>query len=79
MSELSDRMRREAFDAVDFNGETMKQWDKIRKAAEDLPGSDLPRLMFESLIENLAELLKDGADQIDVLQEKAWKYDELCK
>jgi hypothetical protein len=62
---LSDRLRREAFDAVDWNGETMKQWDKIRHACETLPGSDLPRLMFENLVEHLAELITESANEID--------------
>lgn len=46
----------------------MKRWDDIRHKCETLRGSDLPRLMFESLIENLAELMVEGASEIDRLR-----------
>lgn len=31
--------------------ETMKYWDKIRRAIEEMKGSSHPRDMFESIIE----------------------------
>jgi hypothetical protein len=49
----------------------MKQWDKIRKQAETLPGSDLPRLMFQGLIESLAELMVESACEIECLRNVA--------
>lgn len=67
MSELAARIRTAAADATDWHGETMKQWDKIRRTVETHKGSDLPRLMFEALVESLAELMTEGADEIERL------------
>jgi hypothetical protein len=71
MTDIVERLRAEAFDAVNWDGETMKQWDKIRKQAETLPGSDLPRLMFQGLIESLAELMVESACEIERLRNAA--------
>jgi deoxyribodipyrimidine photolyase-like uncharacterized protein len=71
MTDIVERLRAEAFDAVNWDGETMKQWDKIRKQAETLPGSDLPRLMFQGLIESLAELMVESACEIECLRNAA--------
>ncbi len=68
LPDISERLRSEAFAAVDWDGETMKQWDKIRALCAERDGSDLPRLMFECLIETLAELMVEGADEIDALR-----------
>lgn len=65
MADLAQRLRDKANDLYDTNGETMKLWDKIRHEVETKPGSDLPRMMFEGLIEDLAELLQLGADALD--------------
>jgi hypothetical protein len=76
MTDIVERLRAEAFDAVNWDGETMKQWDKIRKQAETLPGSDLPRLMFQGLIESLAELMVESACEIECLRnvaQSAWQ------
>jgi hypothetical protein len=76
MTDIVERLRAEAFDAVNWDGETMKQWDKIRKQAETLPGSDLPRLMFQGLIESLAELMVESACEIERLRnvaQSAWR------
>jgi hypothetical protein len=76
MTDIVERLRAEAFDAVNWDGETMKQWDKIRKQAETLPGSDLPRLMFQGLIESLAELMVESACEIERLRnvaQSAWQ------
>jgi len=67
--DIVERLRATAFDAVDWNGTTMKQWDTIRHKCETLKGSDLPRLMFESLIEGLVELMVEAADEIDRLRQ----------
>lgn len=63
--DLAQRMRLKAADLYDWHGETMKLWDQIRHAVETQKGSDLPRLMFEQLMEDLAELLQAGADALD--------------
>jgi hypothetical protein len=68
MTDIVERLRSEAADVIDRNGKTMKQWDEIRHRCETLKGSDLPRLMFESLVESLAELMVEGADEIDRLR-----------
>ena len=65
MSDIVKRLREQAFDATNWHGETMKQWDKIRALCAERDGSDLPRLMFEGLVESLAALMIEGADEID--------------
>jgi hypothetical protein len=65
MSDLEQRLRSKANDLYSTTGETMKLWDDIRHKVETLPGSDLPRLMFESIIEDLADLLVEAADVLD--------------
>lgn len=67
MSDIAARLRKEAAEATDWHGETMKQWDKIRSLCAERDGSDLPRLMFEGLIESLAELMVEGAKEIERL------------
>lgn len=62
---LVSRLRSTAADMVDFHGKTMKDWDEIRGKVETLKGSDLPRLMFEALIESFAELMTEAADALD--------------
>jgi hypothetical protein len=59
------RLRKQAADVIDWHGQTMKEWDKIRATVEAHKGSDLPRLMFEGLVESLAELMSEGADEIE--------------
>ncbi len=65
MTDLAQRMRLKAADLYSTDGETMKLWDRIRREVETKKGSDLPRLMFEQLMEDLAELLQAGADALD--------------
>jgi len=65
MTDIVERLRLEAADAADWNGGTMKQWDKIRALCAERDGSDLPRLMFESLIDSLVDLMIEGADEIE--------------
>ena len=75
MADIAKKLRAEALDAMNWHGETMKQWDKIRAECAKRDGSDLPRLMFESLIESLAELMLDGANEIDKLRSAA---EDVC-
>jgi hypothetical protein len=65
MTDLAQRLREKANDLYKWDGETMKLWDRIRHEVETSKGSDLPRLMFEQLMEDLAELLQAGADALD--------------
>lgn len=55
-----ERLRRLAADMVDWNGETMKRWDEIRGQVISHPGSDLPRLNFESLMEDFSETILES-------------------
>lgn len=64
MSDLEQRLRAKANDLYSNDGETMKQWDKIRHAVETCKGSDMPRVMFEQIIEELADLLIEAADTL---------------
>lgn len=48
--------------------EDAERWDQIRHQVETLPGSDLPRMNFESLIEDFIEALRKAADEIERLQ-----------
>jgi hypothetical protein len=66
--DLKERLRIEAAAAIDWNGETMKQCDKIRQLCAKRDGSDLPRLMFEQLIEGLAECMTEAAARIEALE-----------
>lgn len=68
MTDIVERLRSEAADVTNFHGATMRRWDEIRATVEKHKGSDLPRLMFESLVESLAELMVEGADEIDRLR-----------
>ena len=68
MSDLAQRLRDKANDLYSSKGETMKRWDEIRHQVESLKGSDLPRLNFESLIEELADLLVEAAEVIAALK-----------
>jgi len=63
--ETLSRLRSTAADMIDFDGRTMKEWDHIRAKCEKHKGSDLPRLMFEALIESFSELMTEAADVLD--------------
>lgn len=65
MADLADRLRSTANDMIDPKGKVMDRWDAIRGTVETHKGSDLPRLMFESLMEDFAELMKEAAETID--------------
>lgn len=62
---IAQRMRDRANDLYKTNGQAMKLWDEIRHNVETRKGSDLPRLMFEGFIEDIAELLQAGAEALD--------------
>lgn len=66
--DIVERLRAEAAEVVDWNGETMKTWDKIRSLCAERDGSDLPRLMFEGIAERLAENMTEAADEIASLR-----------
>lgn len=61
---IAERLRSTAAEMIDFHGETMKEWDKIRALCAKRDGSDLPRLMFEGLLESFSELMVEAADEI---------------
>jgi hypothetical protein len=65
MSDIAQRLRDKANDLYSATGETMKKWDEIRHQVETLKGSDIPRMNFESLIEELADLMIEAAEAID--------------
>lgn len=65
MTDLAQRLRDKANDLYNWDGEAMKTWDKIRGVVETSKGSDMPRLMFEGFIEDIAELLQEAADTMD--------------
>lgn len=63
--ELAARLRAKANDLYSSEGETMKRWDQIRRQVETLKGSDLPRLNFEGLLEDFADLFLEAAEALD--------------
>lgn len=65
MSDLAQRLRDKANDIYSSSGETMKRWDAIRHQVETSKGSDLPRMNFEGLIEELADLLVEAAEAME--------------
>jgi hypothetical protein len=70
-SDLVNRLRSTAADIVDFHGKTMREWDEIRHAVETNGGSDMPRLMFEDLVEGFSELMVEAADALTVNEPQA--------
>jgi hypothetical protein len=76
--DILERLRKQAADIIDWHGQTMKEWDKIRGVVETHKGSDLPRLMFEGLVESLAELMTEGADEIEKQRRNVRHWREEC-
>ena len=68
MSDIVERLRATVKDADDWNGSVMQRWDQIRGQVTSLPGSDLPRMNFEDLIENFTEILTEAANEIERLR-----------
>lgn len=64
MSDLEQRLRAMASDFYDVNGPTMKKWDEIRAICAKRDGGDLPRLMFEQIIEDAADLLIEASEAL---------------
>lgn len=64
MSDLQQRLLDKANDLYNTDGEAMKLWDRIRHEVETKKGSDLPRLMFEGFLEDIAELLQAAAEAL---------------
>jgi hypothetical protein len=65
MTDTAQRLREKANDLCKTDGEAMQLWDKIRHTVETRKGSDLPRLMFEGFLEDIADLLQEGAEALD--------------
>jgi hypothetical protein len=65
MTDLEQRLRDKANDFYKWDGETMKQWDRIRHAIETKKGSDVPRMMFEEIIEEAADLFIEAAEALN--------------
>lgn len=63
--DLQQRLLNKAGDLLKWNGEAMTLWDKIRNEVETSKGSDMPRLMFESFLEDIAGLLQEAADALE--------------
>jgi hypothetical protein len=63
--DLVQRLRSTANDLLDPKGKTMDHWDEIRHQVETHKGSDLPRLNFESLLEDFAALMVEAAETLD--------------
>lgn len=64
MADIVQELRSEADDIEKWDGEAMTTWDEIRSQVETHKGSDLPRLNFESLICEYADLMRRAADEI---------------
>src|SRR5690348_1243909 len=64
MTDLAQRLRDKANDLYNTRGETMKRWDEIRQQCAKNDGSDLPRLMFEQIIDDHADLMIEAADAV---------------
>jgi len=64
MSDLEQRLREKANDLYKTDGDAMKMWDQIRHILKPRYGGTLPREMFESFIEGIADLLIEAAEQI---------------
>ena len=75
MTDLAQRLRDQANDLYSTDGETMKRWDQIRHQVETLHGSDLPRMNFEGLIENFADLFMEAAEALDANGQIAMRKD----
>lgn len=54
-----------ATEATAWNGKCMCAWDMIRRQVETRKGSDLPRMNFESIMEDFADMLIEAADALD--------------
>lgn len=67
MTTIIDQLRAYVADLVDAKGKTMERWDEIRRQVERHKGSDLPRLNFESLMEDVAEKFELAIDEIERL------------
>jgi hypothetical protein len=65
LTDLAQRLRDKANDLLDPKGETMKRWDEIRGQVQTYKGSDLPRMNFESLMEDHAELMILAAEALE--------------
>lgn len=79
MTDLLSRLRSKANDLQRVDGETMKQWDQIRDQVECLKGSDLPRMNFESIIEDHADLMIAAIENIERLTDAIWEYGDHRK
>jgi Zn-finger domain-containing protein len=64
MIDLEQRLRNEANDLYDRNGEAMKMWDDIRRMLKPRYGGTVPREMFEQFIEEIADLLIEAAEAL---------------
>lgn len=65
MDDIAQKLRDKANDLYNTDGEAMRLWDRMRRAVETQKGSDMPRMMFEGFLEDIAELLQAGAEALD--------------
>lgn len=66
--DIVERLRKTAADAIAWEGETMKRWDNIRAMLMDGNTGDLPRLIFESIMDGHAEEMQEAATTIEALR-----------
>jgi len=64
VSDLEQRLRNKANDLYKIDGDAMKMWDEIRHILKPRYGGTLPRDMFESFIEDVADLLIEAAEAL---------------
>jgi small-conductance mechanosensitive channel len=65
---IVERLRSTAAAAEKWDGPTLTNWDSIRRQVETMPGSDIPRMNFENLIEELTGPMREAADEIERLR-----------
>ena len=66
--DIVERLRATAADAIAWEGETMKRWDNIRAMLMHGDKGDLPRLIFESIMDGHAEEMQEAATTIETLR-----------
>jgi len=64
MAELETELRLLAADLVNPKGKAMDRWDQIRHQVETHEGSDLPRMNFEGLMDDLADKFIEAANAL---------------
>lgn len=61
------------------DSETMKRWDGLRATLKQTPGGDYPRLIFESIIDAIAEDCTEAARLLRALQKRVKEGEERLR